>query len=198
MDLSKISAWQNEYDPMTPLNISKRDVYRLADECAKKFEYSPADDLFKFISDFNGDVHFLDVLEHSDIHGTIFVHEKGAEQTAFDIILPSFTGPLRDRFTIAHEFGHYVLHYLLKQEEQAAGCMATRRDGDKALIPRLEWEANWFASGFLMPTSELKRLAADLDKKDSTDLTTVELGGRFDVSASAAEYRLAYHTDSKL
>lgn len=62
----------------------------------------------------------------------------------FTIFLPHFTSPMRDRFTIAHELGHYFLHYRFAE---AAGERSYARGGQN----RAETEANVFAAALLMP-----------------------------------------------
>lgn len=66
----------------------------------------------------------------------------------FTIWLSPFTVELRDRFTIAHELGHYFLH---------ADAGKTALKIKREVSNRTEWEANWFAAGFLLPRAEFKR-----------------------------------------
>jgi Zn-dependent peptidase ImmA (M78 family) len=70
--------------------------------------------------------------------GTIQVHAPGR----FDIVLPSETSFARDRFTIGHELGHYVLH-----ANHGETKLIARRSG----VTLAEIEANLFAAAFLMP-----------------------------------------------
>ena len=77
--------------------------------------------------------------------GSLLVHDI----TDFTIILPSFTSRLRDRFTIGHELGHYFLH-----SSQGQRPILASRYGSG----RLEWEANWFSAGFLMPEEKVSKL----------------------------------------
>ena len=57
--------------------------------------------------------HYLDIEEwNQDEDGSIYVHDDNA----LDIILPNFVWPTRNRFTIAHELGHYFLHRFTKME----------------------------------------------------------------------------------
>ena len=90
-----------------------------------------------------------------DFHsGAIYVHGRGD----FDIVLPQFTSPLRDRFTIGHELGHYFLH-----SRQGERPLVAYRQGSG----RLEWEANWFAAGLLMPKDEFLRAAKPLPERSA-------------------------------
>lgn len=47
--------------------------------------------------------------------------------------------------------GHYILHYLLHDPLPTDSMNVTRFGSDI-----LEWQANWFASSFLMPESLFK------------------------------------------
>lgn len=67
----------------------------------------------------------------------------------FEISLPDYTSPERDRFSIAHEIGHYILHFPMDPSQP----MVAARYGSN----RVEWEANWFAAGFLMPEQIFRR-----------------------------------------
>ena len=91
----------------------------------------------------------------------------------FTIFVSNFTSRERDRFTIAHELGHYVLHSKLGKVP-----IRVPRSGSN----RLEWEANWFAAAFLMP-------AATFRKEWEKNPRVVAMAGRFDVSIKAAEVR---------
>lgn len=62
----------------------------------------------------------------------------------FTVHLPPMTSARRDRFTIAHELGHYFLHYRLPR---AVGAREYGRGGRD----RAETEANFFAASLLMP-----------------------------------------------
>jgi Zn-dependent peptidase ImmA (M78 family) len=77
---------------------------------------------------------------------------------SFVVRLSSHTGELRDHFTLAHELGHKVLHWpRVRDANPGCGMKATRRvDDTNDLLVRCEWEANWFASAFLMPADEFK------------------------------------------
>ena len=106
--------------------------------------------------------------EDSDVN-TIYVHRKND----FDIVLPDYSTPRRDRFTIAHELGHFFLHSWMGERP----LKAARNGSDRA-----EWEANWFAAGLLMPKAQFK--SAHGEKRSLS-----WLADRFDVSEHAAKIR---------
>lgn len=65
-----------------------------------------------------------------------------------DVYLRAANGVARDRFTIAHEIGHYFLI-----DEIAY----TRRENESVPAYRdPEWQANAFASELLMPSNDIK------------------------------------------
>ena len=97
----------------------------------------------------------------------------------FIIHLSPFTSPFRDNFTVAHELGHYFLHYVYAKE---TGRMEFTRYGSGPV----EWQANRFAAAFLMPEQEFKRIM----KKYVDDLSSV--AAHFQVSKPAVKVRSEY------
>ncbi|MEV6525923.1 ImmA/IrrE family metallo-endopeptidase [Longispora sp. NPDC051575] len=101
------------------------------------------------------------------------------------------TSPRRQRFTIAHELGHLLLHDdpLITDYSVLVGM----RDENSSLgTHRQEVEANGFAAAILMPQDlifvELKR---ELEVgADSRDELIARLARTFDVSTEAMGYRL--------
>lgn len=96
----------------------------------------------------------------------------------------------RQRFTIAHEIGHLLLH----RGELFLDANISFRDSRSSLATdQEEIEANSFAAELLMPRELLK---AEVQKRVikygsvSTDLLLEELIVVFDVSKQAMEYRL--------
>lgn len=98
------------------------------------------------------------------------------ERGDFTIFIPQLTSARRDRFTIAHELGHYFLHYLHAKEQGEKSFSRGGRD-------RAETEANVFASALLMPAEAFKA-AHQAYAGD-----TWKLAAQFDVSPRAAEVR---------
>lgn len=165
------------YSQPTECGLSKAAVYALAANVGAQLGYEPGGELYPVVKHLGGRVAISDVWSASDAtSGAIKIEDDGS----FVISLASHTGAERDRFTIAHELGHYVLHYLWpKQKGVAVGAIEAKRYGSG----RVEWEANWFAAGFLMPEEAFKD-------------AWVELGGalsliseRFGVSTEAARVR---------
>lgn len=94
----------------------------------------------------------------------------------FTIFIPHFTSSRRDRFTKAHELGHYFLHYLYSDTDGERSFGRGGRD-------RVETEANVFASALLMPSGPFRRSHKELGGDKWA------LAARFEVSPQAAEVR---------
>jgi Zn-dependent peptidase ImmA (M78 family) len=150
-------------------NLTKVQVDQYAAEAAKLLGFKPGDDVFALVENLGGRVHFTNLFDSSGDADTIFVHGQGD----FDILLSSASSPFRDRFTVAHELGHYLLH-----SQQGAMPLVAARTGTN----RAEWEANWFAAGFLMPEQEFRTA-------HSADSRAFKLAGVFAVSEAAVEVR---------
>ncbi len=101
--------------------------------------------------------------------------------------------PVRQRFTIAHEIGHFVLHTSTSGVFIDKRYTAVfRRDQDSATGEHLEEiQANQFAASLLMPEdlllSELRNHHFDLGDEQGLR----ELADRFQVSAQAMSIRLS-------
>jgi Zn-dependent peptidase ImmA (M78 family) len=98
---------------------------------------------------------------------------------------------VRQRFTIAHELGHFVLHHTDDGLFIDKGYAVMER----AKIPRgsdlREIEANQFAAALLMPADllkqELEHAGLDLATEEGLD----QLAAQFGVSRTAMTYRIA-------
>lgn len=103
----------------------------------------------------------------------------------------------RQRFTIAHELGHYVLRHkgeVFVDKTLRHQAAIIRRDGKSSLgQDSYEIQANQFAAELLMPRDLLvARVSKRLGKKSnlSSDDLVSELARAFLVSTQAMEYRL--------
>lgn len=100
--------------------------------------------------------------------------------------------PVRVRYTIAHELGHYDLHrdkndlFVDKQL-----IYRSQQSGDTAEKFQMEQEANFFASALLMPSNllrkEVERAKLDLASDDAIQL----LAKKFEVSTTAMTIRIS-------
>jgi Zn-dependent peptidase ImmA (M78 family) len=137
-------------------------------------------------------VHF-DTLEDK-ASGVLVV--KGAER---NVLINAAHHSNRQRFSLAHELGHLVLHdsegdrlfidtnMRVYQRVGASTDEAYNQPGSTTK-PHEECEANQFASALLMPSELVQREALKLDLSDETDVAY--LARLFGVSDQAMAIRL--------
>jgi Zn-dependent peptidase ImmA (M78 family) len=172
------SVPQLEQQPK-PTNHTKQIIYDFAEKAADFLNLAPGGDLEFVVQSLGGRIHYQDLPEWNNTDsGSMYVHGPND----FDIYISRFTGPLRDRFTIAHELGHYFLH---SQQGKIPAQFERFRVTEENSSPRLEWEANWFAAGFLMPERAFK-IAYNINSSNQ------HLAGVFLVSEQAIHYRKEY------
>ncbi|GAB3868128.1 hypothetical protein GCM10028801_43540 [Nocardioides maradonensis] len=111
-------------------------------------------------------------LAYGDTSESLHVNAVGD----FVIYLPRVTSSRRDRFTMAHELGHYFLHYLHPQLDDSASFGRGQRN-------MVETQANVFASSLLMPEAEFRKSW----QRSSGDVYA--LARQFEVSPAAVEVR---------
>lgn len=158
------------YASPSPCNAGKAAIIAAAEKFACDAELQPGDPLEAIVERLGGRVCYKP-LDDADLDdGSIVVEGQGK----FTITLPTYTGAARDRFTIAHELGHYFLHY-----PRCCAPMAAKRYGSD----RVEWEANWFAAGLLMPSAQFRNAYATY----AGDIA--KLAALFGVSQQAATIR---------
>jgi Zn-dependent peptidase ImmA (M78 family) len=166
------------YSKAVESRLPKSEVYKFAESIAKQVGYSVGDDLNSLVLRMGGRVDVEDTLLTDPEHtGSLYVEAP----KKFRIVLPSHTSPERDRFTVAHELGHYVLHYLWAKKIDPSfpdKVIAYRRGSE-----RIEWEANWFAAAFLMPEIDFRRVY-----HESGGVARL-VADQFGVSTAAAEVR---------
>ena len=171
-DLLK-QAKEEQYRTMIAGNYPASFAYGYGEIIAEKVNWSPDLDLHDLLVRSGGDIHYVDYPtfhRHPGIFtNSIFVRNLND----FDIILPAYGDMMENRFTLAHELGHYVLH------AKQSGKSFALRNGDTLV----EKQADCFALGFLMP-SERFRTATDQFK------TEFELSLAFRVPIFAARARL--------
>ena len=122
-----------------------------------------------------------------DVSGMLVVEDdRGA------IGYNSTHAPVRQRFTIAHEIAHFVLHLKKNRKSQLfIDRFVFRRDENSSTgNDREEVQANRFGAALLMPATlvrkEIRRHELDLDDAEAIDF----LARRFLVSTAAMTNRL--------
>ncbi|WP_130472499.1 ImmA/IrrE family metallo-endopeptidase [Candidatus Magnetaquicoccus inordinatus] len=159
-------------DPQ-PFGGTSKQIEQFAEQIAERLGYRPGDDLIPLVQRLGGRIEYQELQELERDDGSIRVN--GSRD--FVIKLASFTGPMRDRFTIAHELGHFFLHSLFGQVRI---LMKRSRSANSIL----EWEANWFAAGFLMPETLFRDKCMEYSNK------IVDVAAFFLVSEDAVRVRM--------
>lgn len=153
--------------------------YKSINDWAEKISYehkitdfsNNKDNLFEFVDLLGGKIVYNNEIEWALV-------EKQALQingeNDFTVHFNKYTGPLRDRFVLGHELGHYFIHS--KQGQQKLS-MSRRSEGIA------EFQANWFACGLLMPTNEFLQICEQYDNDNYS------IAGRFMVPLKVVEMR---------
>lgn len=111
-----------------------------------------------------------------------------------DVWARALAGNGRDRFTLAHELSHVVLHHELLGREGGAAAFRdsfetageTARRHGVAVYRSPEWQAQVGASAILMPSEKLRQFAAEAEHLD-----VVHVARAFGVSRTAAQIRIS-------
>ncbi len=149
--------------------LSKQDVTYEAQRVREEYfpnDYS-RDGLEEILEAHGGELVYV---SNEYIQESLLIHANGS----FKIFLPRNSSAVRDYFTIAHELGHYFLHWTKGTEESF--CRGESNP--------IEWQANWFAAELLMP----EQLFSDMAEEFDYDIN--DLSDYFGVSRSAASVRL--------
>jgi Zn-dependent peptidase ImmA (M78 family) len=121
-----------------------------------------------------------------DVSGALIRNGKSAV-----IAVNSAQHENRQRFTIAHEIGHFILHKQTMRHFDEDFRIDYRNAVSSEATQRSEIEANGFAASLLMPQNFLRRdlLRMDVDESDPDDAIQT-LAVRYKVSRRAMELRL--------
>ncbi|MBU2015925.1 MAG: ImmA/IrrE family metallo-endopeptidase [Alphaproteobacteria bacterium] len=104
------------------------------------------------------------------------------------IVINAGHHPNRQRFTLAHELGHHILHreYLLNNVH-VDKVVLHRNNRSSDGVDNKEIQANAFAAELLMPMSKVRQ-HKDIDINDESEVATV--AKLFKVSSSAMAIRI--------
>lgn len=152
-----------------PANLTNRAIGMYAERIASHFnlfEDGSRADIDELVAKLGGEV------EWSDGPESLHVRQDGT----FTIFIPLTTSSRRDRFTKAHELGHFFLHHLLPAVDGEGSFNRGSRS-------RAETEANIFASSLLMPAGLFSETWRELNGNERA------VARKFDVSPVAAEVR---------
>ena len=153
-------------------SVDTEAIQELAIEFSKEIGYTIGGDLRQCVINYGGMIKDLtqDSFEESG-DGTIIV--DGPQK--FTIHLSAYTGEMRNRFTIAHELGHYVLH-----SQKGKIPLKAKRFGSSFS----ETQANRFGAELLMPEDIFR--ASYFEQNGSIS----RLASVFGVSLTAIDVRI--------
>ncbi len=96
----------------------------------------------------------------------------------------------RQRFTIAHELGHFFLHKNGTYVDRSTSAFFRNSESGSGTLKE-EREANQFAAALLMPSEWVYREIGNNNLNLDDDLAVMDLAERFGVSEQAMSFRLA-------
>lgn len=99
--------------------------------------------------------------------------------------------PGRTRFTVAHEFGHYLLH----RQKYPRGIHSDEAGVDGRAKIEIERQANDFASTLLMPFDDFRKKISAKHRPNFDELS--DCADRYGVSLSAAVLRWLRYTERR-
>jgi len=133
-------------------NVSEQDIVKVTEYIRNKYKTDLNNiydlELMDLVTKLGGRLHYVSFdLWNKTEEGSILIYKE----KDFDIFVPDFGGVIANRFTIAHELGHYILHGVLENKTMVKAA----RFGDSIA----ETEATLFALNLLIPHKKL------IDKK---------------------------------
>lgn len=103
----------------------------------------------------------------------------------------SLHAPTRQRFTIAHELAHLLLHRDESFHVDQRSPIGFRSELSSKAVDENEIEANQFAAELLMPFDILRRSVENLPPNMETEEAISKLADEFQVSEQAMTFRLS-------
>lgn len=168
---------------MTALRVSYTRVRRLAND-ALQGQFRPPVNLDLIAGTLGAEIRYLDLAD--DISGILY-REGGRRIIVVNDRHPS----ARQRFTVAHEIGHLVLHRGVNVHVDSGFRYNFRNPRSATAEDIEEVEANAFAANLLMPAEWLRNDvgAHTLDLNDETEISA--LAEKYQVSPQALLIRLS-------
>jgi Zn-dependent peptidase ImmA (M78 family) len=127
-----------------------------------------------------------------DLSGTVIRDRRGTVMIGINTL----HAPVRQRFSIAHEIGHAIMHLAEGEDlivDPPARSFFNRDERASLGEDSREIEANQFAAALLMPAPFIGAVARDIlsgSPRSTVGSLTEALAGRFRVSPQAMKFRL--------
>jgi Zn-dependent peptidase ImmA (M78 family) len=134
----------------------------------------------------------------NEISGMLVPLPSQSNEAKWAIVVNAADPPVRQRFTVAHELAHLLLHRYTTPHADGRYQVRFRDEASSKGSVREEIEANQFAAELLMPEKFLRLftdkmrfdLADDVGDADAV-ARLIKLAKRFEVSVQALSFRLA-------
>lgn len=111
-----------------------------------------------------------------------------SEKNEFIIRINRHEPKYRQRFTLAHEISHYLLHReKIKSSEEGWSENVLLRSNQSLDV---EYEANRLASDLIVPSEQLSKMTESMRGKPMTDAIVDSLAQQFGVSRATMEIKL--------
>lgn len=167
------------------MNRKKRIQLKAVDILQEYEIFSPPIPVEEIAADMGLEIRRLP-LEGGSVSGLLYQSDD-----ATVIGVNSKDAPTRQRFTIAHEIGHYLLHGKRKLHVDKGFRVHLRDQTSSEASDVAEIEANQFAAELLMPEMMIREALQDkmIDVESDNDL--MELANLFEVSLQVLVFRLA-------
>lgn len=151
-----------KFDAPAAAALPRAAVEKLAGIAAAKLGYQAGGDIFETAENLGGRIRVGSQRNAEKQSGTL-VAKTLADWTMY---LSPIETAARDRFAVAHNIGHLILHLPLCKKRNPRALMRAPRYQAQAAAPlcRADWEANWFALAFLMPAEEFRALFEEAGK----------------------------------
>lgn len=139
-----------------------------------------------------------------DVSGMLVPLSTPTEERGWAIVVNAAHAPVRQRFTVAHELGHLLLHRYTAPHADGGFRVRFRDTRSSIGSVREEIEANRFAAELLMPRdlvlSLLAKLQFDYAPRDEDDKMAEKLrpvAKKLGVSVEALSLRIAHLVESE-
>ena len=131
------------------------------------------------VKDLGGTINYIDDTRYPINYSlTVNSNKDWSINTSF------YLGLERSRASIMHEVGHFILHSKSGEIPGVFPRFTTVPD-------RMEWEANWFSSAYLMPEARITEDFKNLDEKyKKLEDILSQLTGYYNLNAKFIELRL--------
>lgn len=164
-----------------------QDIERIVDSIIEKAKIFKAPVNVETICQ-NHDITLESIAAEDNLSGFFLVNDNNKKIIGYN----KNHSPNRIRFTIAHELGHFQLHYQNDQKFfiDNGSSKFFRNDVSSLGTLRQEREANAFAAALLMPTILLEKEIKKLSLKKNNEEMIFKLSGIFNVSEESMKFRL--------